>query len=113
MRPDVQVTLAESRSKKAAFLHEVVRTLRLPTAIWPSRVADMPSIRRFDAVALRAVDDMEAALREAAVRAGDRLLILGTSRQLIYPGLSQGFRMAEPIRMPESDDEVLLIANRR
>lgn len=113
MRPDVDVTLAESRSKKAAFLHEVVRVMRLPSAVWPFRVEEMPSMRNFHTVALRAVDDMDSAVREAGRRATSRVMILGTSRQLIYSGLSEGFRMAKPVPLPESDDGVLLIATRR
>ena len=34
LRPDIQVTLAESQNKKATFLREVVRTLNLPTEVW-------------------------------------------------------------------------------
>ena len=35
LRPDIQVTLAESQNKKATFLREAVRTLNLPTEVWP------------------------------------------------------------------------------
>jgi 16S rRNA (guanine527-N7)-methyltransferase len=112
MRPDIRVTLAESRSRKAAFLHEAVRSMRLSATIWPSRVEDMPSIQRFHTVALRAVDDMDAALPQAASRTANRLLIMGTRRQLVYPVLTDGFRMAPPIAVSESKEEVLLVANR-
>ncbi len=111
LRPDVQVTLAESRNKKASFLREVVRTLGLPTEVWAGRVEAMPATRHFDVVTLRAVDDMDAAVREAALRVSDRLLILATS-QSAYPGLAEHFRMAEAIPLPESTDGVLLIAHR-
>jgi len=110
VRPDVEVTLAESRSRKAIFLHEVNRTIRIRATVWPNRVEDMPLARRFHTVALRAVDDMDAAVLEAGCRATDRVLILGTSRQLIYPGLSRNFRMADPIPLPESGESVLLTA---
>jgi len=113
VRPDVEVTLAESRSKKAAFLQEVGRTTRIRAAVWPNRVENMPLTRRFHTVTLRAVDDMDAAVLEAGRRATDRVLILGTSRQLIYPGLSQSFRMADPIALPGSGEGVLLTALRR
>ena len=79
LRPEIAVTLAESQSKKVAFLREACRTLNLPTEIWPARVESMPPARRFDAVTLRAVDNMEAALREASVRAHTTLVILGTT----------------------------------
>jgi 16S rRNA (guanine527-N7)-methyltransferase len=112
LRPELKVTLAESRTRKAAFLREVVRTLGLPTGVWAGRVEAMPAARRFDAVALRAVDDMDAAVREAARRAGREVLIVGTSRQVSYPALLGGFGMGAPIKLPESDDGVLLVARR-
>src|SRR6202022_891918 len=34
LRPEIQVTLAESQNKKATFLRELVRTLGLKTEIW-------------------------------------------------------------------------------
>jgi 16S rRNA (guanine527-N7)-methyltransferase len=112
LRPDVQVTLAESHSKKAAFLHEVVRSLNLPTEVWAGRVESMPAVRRFDAVALRAVDEMERAVGEAGLRAREQVLIVGTARQPIYPGLAENFRMYEPVPLPESNGGVLWVAHR-
>jgi 16S rRNA (guanine527-N7)-methyltransferase len=113
MRPDVRVTLAESQGKKASFLREAVRTLVLPTEVWAARVETMPAERRFDAVALRAVDDMESAVLGAGVRARERVLILGTGAQPRWAGLTEGFRYAEPVSLPESKDGVLWIARRR
>ena len=57
--PEINVTLAESQGKKAAFLRELVRVLDLRAEIWAGRVERMPSTRRFDAVLMRAVDRME------------------------------------------------------
>jgi 16S rRNA (guanine527-N7)-methyltransferase len=68
LRPEIAVTLAESQNKKATFLREVIRTLTLTTEVWPNRVEAMPATRRFDVVALRAVDDMETALPAAIAR---------------------------------------------
>src|SRR5271156_6874554 len=58
LRPEIQVTLAESQNKKATFLREVVRNLKLPTEIWAARVETMPEARLFHTVTLRAVDNM-------------------------------------------------------
>lgn len=112
-RPDVEVTLAESRSKKAAFLQEVVRALDIRTAVWSHRVETMQASRRFHTVTLRAVDDMDSAVLEAGIRATARVLILGTCGQLTYPGLIENYRMEEPIPIPGSDEGVLLTALRR
>ncbi len=66
--PGLQVTVAESQHKKASFLREVVRTLALPTEVWGARVEEMPAGRRFDVVALRAVDNPAEAMRLARAR---------------------------------------------
>ena len=112
LRPEVQVTLAESHGKKAAFLHEVVRSLNLPTEVWAGRVESMPAARRFDAVALRAVDEMERAVGKAGRRAREQVLIVGTGRQPSYTGLAENFRMDKPVPLPESNGGVLWIAHR-
>jgi 16S rRNA (guanine527-N7)-methyltransferase len=81
--PALKVTLAESQSKKASFLREVVRTLKLPTEVWGARVEAMPAARRFDIVTLRAVDDPSLALRLA----GDRVTPEGQILHLTtHPG---------------------------
>src|ERR1700722_4281230 len=76
LRPDIAVTLAESQGKKAAFLREAVRTLNLPTEVWPGRVEAIPATRQFDVVTLRAVDNMDAAIEAASHRAAQRIIIL-------------------------------------
>lgn len=67
-RPEIQVTLAESQTKKAGFLLEVARTLGLQAEVWGRRVESMPRERIFDAVLLRAVDRMEGACRQSVER---------------------------------------------
>ena len=111
LRPDVQVTLADSQGKKAAFLREVVRSLGLPTEVWAGRVEFMPPERQFDTVTLRAVDNMDAAVQSALLRARNRVMILGTSRA--FPSLSEDFSIAEPIPLPGSNEGILQIASRR
>jgi len=117
MRPDLCVTLAESQGKKAAFLREVVRALGLQTEVWAGRVESMSAERRFDVVALRAVDGMEAAVREAGVRASDRVLILASARQSLHQILEKDFCVNDPIFLPnflpQSSAGVLLAAHRR
>jgi 16S rRNA (guanine527-N7)-methyltransferase len=84
LHPEFQVTLAESQGKKASFLREVVRTLCLKAEVWAGRVEAMPAVdgtpRRFDAVTLRAVDNMQQALAEAHrhVAPGGWLVTLST-----------------------------------
>jgi 16S rRNA (guanine527-N7)-methyltransferase len=104
LRPETSVTLAESQNKKASFLREVVRTLGLKTEVWANRVESMPSSRRFEAVCLRAVDDMESALAAATARiaaGGERMLL--TTNQLA----PEGGRL---VPVPNSQSGVLHIA---
>ena len=75
--PGLQVTLAESQGKKAAFLREAQRVLGVDE-VWAGRVEEMSADRRFEAVTLRAVDKMEVALEAAVERvaAGGLLVVL-------------------------------------
>jgi 16S rRNA (guanine527-N7)-methyltransferase len=67
--PVLKVTLGESQNKKASFLREATRRLVLPhTEIWAKRVEDLPASTKFQAVTLRAVDNMQAALAAARPR---------------------------------------------
>ena len=113
LQPEIAVTLAESQGKKAAFLREVVRHFGLQTEVWASRVEAMPSERRFDAVALRAVDKMDSAVREAAARASGCVLILGTSRASFADVLAAEFPVVERLPLPGSADGVLEVLRRR
>ena len=63
IRPEISVTLAESQNKKAAFLREAVRTLQLNTKVRSARAETLNST--FDAVTLRAVDNMAQAIPAA------------------------------------------------
>ena len=109
--PELPIALAESRARKAAFLQEAIRTLNLRTEVWAHRVEAMPANRRFHTVALRAVDEMDLAVAEAARRAENRILILGT-RSASYPTLSSRFQLKESISLPNSSDGVVWIADK-
>ena len=105
--PNLAVTLAESQGKKASFLREASRVLKLPTEVWSARVETMPADRAFDVVALRAVDNMAAALTEATrrTRSGGTLAILGgvdilptfpAATSIRLPGSSEAFLYLQP-----------------
>jgi len=103
LRPDIQVTLAESQNKKATFLREVIRNLALTTEVWSNRVEAMPAARRFNVVALRAVDNMETALPAAIARItpGGQLTLLTTAADAPADGRS--------IPLPNSQSGVLYL----
>lgn len=95
--PDLQVTLAESQHKKAAFLREAVRVLKLDACIWAGRVQALPPGTRFACVTMRAVDRPEASVAAAKdrVEEGGWLveLVAGQSTSGLcvrLPGLQEG-----------------------
>jgi 16S rRNA (guanine527-N7)-methyltransferase len=108
LRPDIHVTLAESQNKKATFLREVVRTLAVSAEVWSSRVESMPADRRFHTVALRAVDNMTAAIAAAAPRATHQLLVLAGS----VPAFPAGFSVEASVPIPNTSTSTLIRALR-
>lgn len=76
-RPEISVTLGESKGKKTAFLREAVRELDLSAEVYDQRIEKMGGNRTFEAVTLRAVDRMGDAVEVARERvAPGGLLVL-------------------------------------
>jgi 16S rRNA (guanine527-N7)-methyltransferase len=109
-RPEIHVTLAESQGKKSSFLREAVRSLGVDAEVYAGRVEDMTASRSFDAVSLRAVDKMEAAVEDAAgrVRLGGYLVLLAAARTVVLPA---GFT-ASVLRVPGSHSGELVLASK-
>ncbi len=111
-RPEIRVTLAESQTKKAAFLQEAVRTLKLDSKVFAGRADELA--QQFDCVALRAVDRMEQALAEASslVRHGGCIAVMTTVAELrrVYGSTGGTFEWLEPLPLPGSDQRVLSLA---
>jgi len=106
IQPEFRVTLAESQGKKASFLREAVRTLGLSTEVWAERVESMPPDRKFNAVTLRAVDNMELALTTARERVvQDGLLVSFTS----YDPPSTASSAAESVPLPGASHSILTL----
>lgn len=112
-RPKMLVTLAEAHGKKAAFLREAVRGTGIAADVYDGRVENLPPSRRFQAVALRAVEKMETAIPEA-VRHMEKYLVLFTTEESV-PGfrrLVAGLEWIEPISLPNSTQRILSIGSR-
>src|SRR5579871_3766011 len=109
--PGLRVTVAESRQKKVAFLREVVRSLALPTEIWPGRVEQMAPAKMFDVVGLRAVEEMESAVGLAADRAISKLAVF-CSEGLSYGELRDGWVLSDAVGIPGSDRTRLAVYGR-
>lgn len=109
LHPRISVTLTESQNKKATFLREAVRTLRLKNVdVWAGRVEDMPKERTFGTVTMRAVDNMTAAMAAAAPRAARQIMVLAT-REPEFPG---GFSSSAVIPVPGSESGAVHFALR-
>lgn len=118
-RPSTLVTLAESQSKKAAFLQEAVRVLGLSTKVHGAR-ADGLAVQ-FDCVTLRAVDRMSEAVTAAGelVSPGGYLAVMTTQGELraVQSAAGPGFRWDSQHPLPGSevqvpDGRILAIATR-
>lgn len=109
-RPEIHVTLAESQGKKASFLREAVRSLRINGEVYSGRVEEMSAERHFDVVTLRAVDRMKLAVESAASRVLERgwLAILSTRGGAEVPA---GFSSQE-LAVPGSERRIVIVASR-
>jgi 16S rRNA (guanine527-N7)-methyltransferase len=117
-RPEINVTLAESQGKKAAFLQEVVRRLGVSAKVFSGRAETL--VEKFNCVTLRAVDKMEDAVRSSAelVQAGngaDGWLALMTTRAdaVNLQGAAGGaYEWMEAQNLPGSEDRILMLGRR-
>lgn len=113
-RSEIAVTLAESQSKKIAFLREAVRALGLNARVFGQRAEALTD--RFDCVTLRAVDRMERAISAASalVRSGGWMVVMTTEQELaaVREAAGDAFTWVEPIALPGSDQRILAISSR-
>jgi 16S rRNA (guanine527-N7)-methyltransferase len=116
--PAIHLTLIESNHKKATFLREVARELRLTDInVMTDRAEALASRSDFppaDLVTLRAVEHFETILPLAArfVAAPGRLTLLIGVRQLpMLSSLVPGLHWQPPINIPNSDARVLAVGS--
>jgi 16S rRNA (guanine527-N7)-methyltransferase len=117
--PGLHLTLIESQQKKATFLKEVVRTIRLGKVdVFAGRAQDCPA--QADLVTLRAVERFEVVLPAAASLlrlAGEppaRLaLLIGNEQVEIAHGQLPLMQWQPPIPIPQSTARVVLVGSKR
>jgi len=113
-RPEIAVTLAESQSKKSAFLREALRSVGIEGRVFTGRAESIG--QTFDYVTLRAVDRMESAIRAAARMVSGRgfLALMVTGRETLSSQAAAGYDFAwrDPLRIPLSTDRVVLLGRR-
>jgi 16S rRNA (guanine527-N7)-methyltransferase len=114
VRPILRLRMVESRSRKAAFLREVARTLSLTaTEVLTIRIEElarsMPGVHG-DLITVRAVRIQESLLEAAAalLRPGGRLLLFGSESS---PAVAHDeFRVSQ--RLSLAGDSTLQVLNR-
>lgn len=113
-RPEIAVTLAESRGKKAAFLQEAVRVLGLTATVHAERAELLKT--QFDCVTLRAVDRMAEAVETGArlVVPGGWLALMTTSGELaaMQEAAGSGFSWSGVLPLPGGEHRVLALGER-
>jgi len=111
--PEISLTLIESNHKKAAFLHEVVRSLTLTDInIQNVRAESLPN-QTFAVVTLRAVERFDSVLPLASslVAPGGRLaLLIGSAQWHSAQSALPTLRWQEPAPIPGSQARVVAIA---
>lgn len=114
-RPDLQVTLVESNGKKARFLREAVRQLKLGNVgVAESRIEAFDAPGRFDAITARALATLPLILElggHLLKPAGRLLAMKGVLPEDEIAALPAGWRVAalHPLRVPGLDAERHLV----
>jgi 16S rRNA (guanine527-N7)-methyltransferase len=113
--PNVRLTLIESNYKKATFLREVVRNLRLTAVdVFAGRANDFRGSMG-DLVTIRAVERFESILPVAASlmeSAGCIAMLIGESQIRGVIGLLPSLKWDEPIKLPLSERRVLILGRK-
>jgi len=116
MLQKLNVVLIESNLKKATFLSEVIRTLKIGNAkVWRGRAEEMPldQARGFNFVTARALGHHENLL------AWSRTNLSHSGKVLLWLGLDEAGRVStaagwewnHPIAIPDSERRVILVGS--
>lgn len=110
--PELQVSLIEQDTRKAAFLNEVIRALKFEGAkVYRSRYEALPpEIEKFHVIVARAVGDHKSLLKWAASRlseSGQAVLWIGTEDAARLSEIPN-WKWSLPHALPESKNRVLL-----
>jgi 16S rRNA (guanine527-N7)-methyltransferase len=110
--PNISVTLIESNQKKAAFLHELARTITFTDINIQNVRAETLPPSTFDVVTLRAVERLPKVLPVAAKLlspAGRLALLISTSQLESTRSTLPNVSWNVPIAIPNSQSRILLI----
>jgi 16S rRNA (guanine527-N7)-methyltransferase len=110
---DIHLTLIESNHKKATFLREVIRALKLEnTEVFAGRAETF--LESGDVVTLRAVENFESVLRiaTALTRPNGKIALLISTPQNEAALSSREFRWLSSTPIPQSDRRILFVGGR-
>jgi len=110
--PSLKMTLVESNQRKATFLREVIRALKLEDVSVATERAENLSIQT-DLVTLRAVERFEQVLPIAfnlKKPAGKLAILIGASQIGAAQKILSNAHWLVPIKVPNSSNRVLLVA---
>jgi 16S rRNA (guanine527-N7)-methyltransferase len=113
-RPEIAVTLAESQSKKAAFLQEALRVLGIGAKVHAHRAEVLRTV--FDCVTLRAVDKMPeavaAAMKLVAPDGWLALMTTGVELGSLKAAAGTEISWSEPKELPFGNNRILALGQR-
>jgi 16S rRNA (guanine527-N7)-methyltransferase len=115
-RPEVTLMLVESQQRKAVFLREVLRAIRLDAEVNNVRAEDVARTQPHfaDLVTFRAVEKFESILPVAAqlVRSGGYLaLLIGSEQALTAQNLLKNWQFRPVFSIPGSQNRIIQLAN--
>jgi len=110
--PGLDMTLIESNQRKAAFLSETIRTLRLTSCrVNATRFDEVDPQEKFKFVTSRALGNYPALLKWASSRLieGGKIALWLGSEDASHLSAEPGWKWHVPIPIPGSDRRVLLV----
>jgi 16S rRNA (guanine527-N7)-methyltransferase len=109
-RPDLSVTLLESRKKRGEFLRHVVRTIPIENAQVLEKRAQSLETPDYDLATIRAVGDLPATIGRAPfLRPDGRLLLWTTEPGNAADALKKAFSLRSVLPIPASRTRVLAL----
>jgi 16S rRNA (guanine527-N7)-methyltransferase len=115
VRPDWDLVLVESDHRKAAFLSEAVRTLKLERArVLPQRFASIPSqTLKADVIASRALGQLDDLLEwsAAALKPSGRIILWLGAKDAENLRIAPTWTWDPVMPLPESRERVLLVGS--
>jgi 16S rRNA (guanine527-N7)-methyltransferase len=114
-RPWLTLTLIEAQQKKATFLREVLRSLRLEVEVRNARAEDLVGTVSADLVTMRAVEKfseiLPVAARLARKGSGGLGLLIGSAQETQVRKELPGWEFRAGIAIPGSQNRVILMGN--